>query len=57
MEMYIINMESFQVCMTCLATDTKMFLMSKYKLIEVYETLTGNTVSWTSRKINYLLFI
>lgn len=45
MEMYIINMESFQVCMTCLATDTKMFLMSKYKLIEVYETLTGNTVS------------
>nr|XP_034838237.1 uncharacterized protein LOC117994430 [Maniola hyperantus] len=30
-----------QVCMICLDTDSKLLLMSKYKLEEAYETLTG----------------
>ncbi|XP_045783037.1 zinc finger protein Xfin-like [Maniola jurtina] len=30
-----------QVCMICLDTDSKMFLMSKHKLQEAYEKLTG----------------
>nr|XP_034838868.1 uncharacterized protein LOC117995000 [Maniola hyperantus] len=31
-----------QVCMICLDTDSKMFLMSKHKLEEAYEKLTGH---------------
>ncbi|XP_052741254.1 zinc finger protein 260 isoform X2 [Bicyclus anynana] len=30
-----------QMCMICLDTDSKLFLMSKYKLEEVYEQLSG----------------
>ncbi|XP_045783212.1 uncharacterized protein LOC123879509 isoform X2 [Maniola jurtina] len=31
-----------QVCMICLDTDTKLYLMSKHKLEEAYEKLTGH---------------
>ncbi|XP_069363457.1 zinc finger protein 271-like [Maniola hyperantus] len=31
-----------QVCMICLDTDSKLLLMSKHKLDEAYETLTGH---------------
>ncbi|XP_034838310.2 oocyte zinc finger protein XlCOF6-like isoform X2 [Maniola hyperantus] len=31
-----------QVCMICLDTDSKQFLMSKHKLLEPYEKLTGH---------------
>nr|XP_034838049.1 uncharacterized protein LOC117994266 [Maniola hyperantus] len=31
-----------QVCMICLETDSKLFLMSKHKLDEAYEKLTGH---------------
>nr|XP_034838048.1 zinc finger protein 394-like [Maniola hyperantus] len=31
-----------QVCMICLDTDSKLFLMSKHKLDEAYEKLTGH---------------